>query len=158
MGTGKSTVGRIVAQRLERPFVDTDRAIEESTGLTIAALFEVGETHFRRHEAAVCRRLAVPAGRVIAAGGGALLDPETKEAFAAGGLIVCLTASWEAIVDRVGAAEGRPLFGNLEEAAGLLAARQTHYESLPHHVETTGRRPETVAEEVIALWCRDSST
>lgn len=158
MGTGKSTVGRLAASRLGWPFVDTDHAIEERAGVTIPELFERGEAHFRRWEAAVCREVAAEQCRVIAVGGGALLDPANRAVLGARGVIICLTASLETIVERVGLDEGRPLFGTRQQVAALLEERQAHYDSLPHHVETSGRSPEAVAEEVIKLWQQHSSS
>jgi shikimate kinase len=159
MGTGKSTVGRIVAERLGLAFVDTDAEIERRAGRTIAQIFaQDGEAAFRRLEAQVCQEVAAGHNRVIAVGGGALLDESTRRAFAQTGLIVCLTASLDAILARVGDDPARPLFSaDRERLAALYATRAAHYAALPYTVDTTARTPADVAGEVIRLWTHQRS-
>ena len=154
MGTGKSTVGRLVAARLDWPFVDVDDVIEARAGCSIAAIFATeGEATFRQLEAEVCRELAARPQHVIATGGGALLDPTTRAAFEAHSLLVCLRADLDTIMQRVGNDPGRPLFAaNQTQLARLLAARAPVYDSLPHQIDTTHRTPQQVAEEIVALW------
>ena len=154
MGTGKSTVGRLVAAARSAPFVDTDAMIEARAGLTIANIFaRRGEDVFRQIEAEVCQELATPRGQVIAVGGGALLDPHTLSALRRGGVIVCLRCDLETILARVGDDPARPLFvPDRDRLAALLAARQEHYDRLPYHVDTTHLTPEAAAEEVTRLW------
>ncbi|MCS7040296.1 MAG: AAA family ATPase, partial [Caldilineales bacterium] len=106
MGTGKTAVGRAVAARLGRPFVDMDEWIARRAGMSIAEIFaRQGEGAFRAMEAELVRELAGQRGLVIATGGGALVDPTNRETFCRTGLVICLTASVEAILARVG--EGR---------------------------------------------------
>lgn len=157
MGTGKSTVGRLVAARLGMPFVDTDAEIEAAAGASIPALFARSEALFRKYESVVCLQAALGSGQVLALGGGALLNPAARAALEAGALIVCLDASLDEIMRRVGDDPARPLFGDRAAVERLLEARAAHYASLPHHVETTGRALSAVAEEVIALWNRHSA-
>jgi shikimate kinase len=158
MGTGKSTVGRIASERLGMPFVDTDAVVVRETGQPIAAIFaERGEAAFRQIEAAICQRIAAQGGQVVAVGGGALLDGATRAAFEANGVVVCLDTTFDAAAERAGRGEGRPLFEDREKAEQLFRARADHYASLPHHVDTTGRAPGEVAEEVIALWKSERS-
>ena len=153
MGTGKSTVGRIVAQRLGMAFVDTDDVIEKEAGLGIAAIFaREGEIGFRQREAAICQRLAAQPGQVIAVGGGALLDAQTRAAFEAQAMVVCLTCELDEVMRRVGDDPTRPLFGDRKAVERLLARRSGHYASLPHLIDTTSRTPAEVAEEIIKLW------
>lgn len=154
MGAGKSTIGRLVAARLGWPFVDTDAWIERDAGQPIAAIFaQQGEAAFRRMERDACARAAQLAQHVIATGGGALLDPATRAAFLASGLVVCLRADLDTIVRRLGASAQRPLFGgDRERLSALYAARAPFYDTLPHQVETAGRSPEAVAEEIVRLW------
>lgn len=157
MGAGKTTVGRIAARRLCMAFVDTDASIEAQAGLSIPQIFaERGEPAFRELEAAVCAQEAAGAGRVIATGGGAVLNPKTRAALEEGGLLVCLTAPLDELVRRTGGNSARPLAGDRERMENLLAARRAVYDSLPHHVDTTGKAPAQVAAEVIALWQRES--
>lgn len=101
MGTGKTSVGRMVAERLDRPFVDLDDVIAARAGKPIPRIFaEDGEPAFRALEAAVCAEMREAAGLVVAAGGGAVVDPANREALAAGGLVICLEAAAETILAR----------------------------------------------------------
>ena len=93
MGTGKTTVGRLLAERLQRRFVDMDVLLAERFGKSIAAIFaEEGEEAFRGAEAALCQDLAAEQGLVIATGGGTLLNEASRAALGASGVLVCLTA------------------------------------------------------------------
>lgn len=152
MGTGKTTVGKLVAKTLERPFVDTDEAIVQRAGKPIAAIFaEDGEAVFRLFERRVCRFYAGQPGYVIATGGGMLVEPSNLKVMQASGLVICLLASVETIRARLADEVGvRPLFAGDWET--LLKQRETAYAAIPHHITTDNRTPEQVAEEVIALW------
>lgn len=154
MGTGKTTVGRLVADRLGWLFIDTDDVIEARANRTIAAIFaESGESAFRALEVGVCAELAGRARCVIATGGGALLDPVTRAAFAAQGLLVGLHADLDEIIRRVGADPARPLFSaDRAHLAQLLAQRIDVYASLPVQIDTSHLTPEQVAEDILRLW------
>jgi shikimate kinase len=150
MGTGKSTVGRLVADNLRMIFVDTDALIESRAGRSIPSIFaEDGEAAFRALEREVCAELSVLRGLVVATGGGMLVDPRNRAVIEPTALIVCLWASPEAIEARLAGNSGRPLAGSWRE---LLEQRTPIYRQLPHHIDTTGRTPEHTAQEVIALW------
>lgn len=159
MGTGKSTVGRLLARQLDMDFVDTDAAVENEAGMRIPAIFRTaGEAGFRVLEARVCQQLAAGKGRVIATGGGALLDAETRAAFLANSMVVCLTCNLRVIVERVGADPSRPLYSNdVSRLAERLAQRRVFYDSLPHQVDTTYLSVQATAEKVIELWKRQLS-
>jgi shikimate kinase len=154
MGTGKSTVGPIVAGRLRMHYLDTDAEIEARAGRSIASIFEEGgETSFRGIEEMVCLDAAAGRDQVIATGGGALLNERTRSALEATSLIVCLRAALYAIILRVGEDPSRPLFsGESGPLRRLYKARLPLYNSLPHQIDTTEKTPEEVAEEVIELW------
>lgn len=151
MGTGKSTVGPLVAAKLGRPFVDTDDRISAVAGLSIPEIFaRDGEAAFRKLEAEVCVDLAAQTGLVVATGGGALLNRDTVAAMSGTGLVVCLTATEAALAARLAdETDGRPLAAGWRD---LLARRKPLYDVLPYQVDTTGKTPEQVAEEVVALW------
>jgi shikimate kinase len=154
MGTGKSTVGKRVADQLGRPFVDMDEQLADHFGMPIREVFaEMGEEPFRVAEAQLCQRLAVEHGLVISTGGGALINDDSRNAFLATSTVICLTASEEAILDRLDGAADRPLLqGERAERGGhlrqLLAQRRYHYGLIPYQIDTTGRTPDAVAAQV----------
>jgi shikimate kinase len=154
MGTGKSTVGRLAAEQLGLTFVDTDPVIEAQAGRSIAEIFaQEGEAGFRQREAEVCLVLAEKSGQVVAAGGGALLNTQVYEAFAAHSLLIGLTCDLEEIIRRIGDAPTRPLYvADRERLGRLLESRAEHYNRLPYHIDTTCLNPQQVAQEVIQLW------
>lgn len=155
MGTGKTSVGRMVAERLDRPFVDLDDVIVARAGKPIPRIFaEDGEPAFRALEAAVCAEMREAAGLVVAAGGGAVVDPANREALAAGGLVICLEAAAEAILARVGGDGGRPLLAGgdpLMRIRELLAQRAGAYAAHPLRLDTTGLTPAAAAERVLGI-------
>jgi shikimate kinase len=160
MGVGKSTIGRLCAQRLGYAFRDSDKVIEERTGSPVKEIFAAqGEAAFRALEKAVIAELAAMPGVVIATGGGAVLDPENADRLRASGLVVLLTAPPEAIRERVKDAKSRPMLAGAPDVttriAELLAERAPYYESAAHYrVETAGRSPWQAASEIADLWRR----
>ncbi|MCB9451999.1 MAG: shikimate kinase [Anaerolineaceae bacterium] len=152
MGTGKTTVGHLVAARLKREFIDTDAELVRRDGRAIPDIFaQDGEAAFRAMERRLCRFLAAHRGYVIATGGGMLVDDGNRRVMLASGLVICLNATPEAIEQRVGDTAGeRPLLRDDWQA--LLATRQAAYAAILHQINTTSKTPEEVAEEVIALW------
>ncbi len=155
MGTGKSTVGSIFAERLGRPFVDMDERLEAELGKTIAEVFaDDGEEVFRLAEARLCQQLAGETGLVIATGGGALVNDENRQVLAESGPIVCLTAGIDTVLERVEAFEDRPLLPgdraekrqNIER---LLLSRREAYARIPLHVPTDGIDAAAVADRVL---------
>ncbi|MGC9467386.1 MAG: 3-dehydroquinate synthase [Anaerolineae bacterium] len=155
MGTGKTSVGRIVAERLGRPFVDMDAMIEERAGKSVARIFaEQGEATFRRMEAELCEALGRQQGLVIATGGGALVDPVNRATLARSSTLICLNAPVDEILDRVGEAGDRPLLSGANpraDAARLLSARRDAYAAIPWQVDTMGRGASELADQVVRL-------
>ena len=136
MGTGKTTVGRVLAQRLGRPFVDTDALIEERHGPIPEIFAELGEDRFRELERAVATELSAQRGLVVSTGGRMLLDPVNAAALQSSGLVVCLVAPAEEILRRVSAVgvEDRPLLHVADPRARiieLLEERQSGYAAFP---------------------------
>jgi shikimate kinase len=158
MGTGKSCVGKRLAARLGYRFVDLDEVISEGAGLTINDIFtRHGEGHFRTLEAEAVRRLPADDGLVVATGGGAVIDPESRRHLHSLGLVVNLTASAEAIVSRLQAEQDRPLLRDdksLEKIATMLATREPYYADADLRVDTVGSSPEQVVEEIL-LWLKN---
>ncbi len=131
MGTGKSTVGQLVAGMLHFRFLDTDEMIENSTQRRISDIFEKdGETQFRTYERQVVQHLSTLKGVVISTGGGLITNPENLAALKEHALLVCLWCSPEAILRRVGHQTHRPLLqveNPLETIRSLLAERAPFY-------------------------------
>jgi shikimate kinase len=161
MGTGKSTIGRLAAARLERPFIDMDEEIAQRAGQPIPAIFAAqGEAAFRRMERDLCRELAGRSGLVIATGGGTLLEPGNREAMTRNGVVICLMASPEALVERLRGTSDRPLLHAPDPTVRireLLAARTAAYAALPYHLDTSALSPEATAEAVLELWHKHST-
>ena len=158
MGTGKSTVGRIVAEKLGVEFVDSDEVIEERFG-PIRRIFALdGEPGFRQRERVVAEDLASKRNTVIATGGGMLLDPVSVEMFEASGVIFCLRADPAAILDRVlgDGSVDRPLLSSTDprrRIVELLAEREEAYARF-RSIITDAKSPEAIADEIIRS-CRD---
>ncbi|MBI3959808.1 MAG: 3-dehydroquinate synthase [Chloroflexi bacterium] len=154
MGTGKSTAGRLLAARLGREFVDMDERLVAHFGEPIADVFaQEGEAVFRRAETQLCHELAGQNGLVIATGGGALVNSENRDALAASGPLLCLSADPETILARVEAATDRPLLpgGRAEKLAhieNLLARRRAAYASIPLQIPTDRCTPQQIVERV----------
>jgi len=120
MGAGKSTVGRRLAGRLRLPFVDADHEIETAAGMTISEIFErFGEAHFRDGERRVIARLIDGNTKVIATGGGAFVNPETRALILGSALAIWLDASPDVLAERVGRRNTRPLLRNRDAAEVL---------------------------------------
>jgi 3-dehydroquinate synthase len=155
MGTGKSAVGQEVARQLNREFVDMDSVLEERAGKPIPRIFaEDGEPAFRQMEAALCAELSARGGLVIATGGGALINPANRATMMQSGTIVCLTASPDEILSRVGGNSDRPLLQVADpraRAIELLAGRREAYAAIPWQVDTTALSVEEVATRVIEI-------
>lgn len=152
MGTGKSTVGKRLAQSLDWNFVDTDYEIGEVTKLSVSEIFRRhGETRFRSEERIVVTRLSQEEKLVIATGGGTVLNPLNWEALAKNGIIISLYASLEAILNRIGHKNDRPLLkSSRDEVEKLWLARQACYEKADFTVDTTYKTIDEVVSEILA--------
>lgn len=110
MGAGKSAIGRKLAARLELPFIDADHEIEEAASMSVADIFEhYGEAEFRRLEASVMTRLLGAGATVLATGGGAFMNADTRAAIGAAGVSVWLSADLDLLMARVSRKATRPL-------------------------------------------------
>jgi shikimate kinase len=136
MGAGKTTLGRALAARLGREFVDTDRVLVERTGVPVATIFEVeGEDGFRRRESALLAEVAQGGGRVIATGGGAILAAENRAVMREHGTVVYLRARLESLWERTRQDTTRPLLDTADprqRLAELLAQREPLYREAAH--------------------------
>ena len=143
MGAGKTTIGRILARKLGLKFIDSDHEIEARTGASIPWIFEIeGEQSFRRREADVIRDLAGQHGIVLATGGGAILNPDSRAILKARGTVIYLRASVNSILMRTAHDKNRPLLqtadprSKLEE---LMLVRDPLYLEVADIVIDTGR-------------------
>lgn len=156
MGTGKTTVGRILADRRAFAFLDMDEMIVQREGKPIPRIFaDSGEAHFRAAERALVKELATRSGLVIATGGGIVLNPDNVADFSRTGLVVCLWAEPEAILRRVGHDANRPLLASDDKIGrirALLAKRRPLYEAIPIRVDTTDLTPNAVSDQILALY------
>lgn len=138
MGVGKSTVGRRLAARLRLPFVDADEEIETAAGMTIAEVFErFGEAYFRDGERRVIARLMDGKPKVIATGGGAFINDQTRALILAEATAVWLDAAPDVLADRVKRRDTRPLLRNRdakEVLVDLAIKRNPFYALAPIHV------------------------
>lgn len=156
MGTGKTTVGYILASSLKRTLIDTDQMIEEKTGLTVSQIFEQhGESYFRDLESEEILKLKQnrPGSLVIATGGGAVLRGHNLKILSENGIIIALTASPCAILRRISKTNQRPLLageGAAEKIKTKLREREQYYRHCSFQLDTTGRTPQQVAREIIA--------
>lgn len=161
MGTGKSSVGRLLASQLGLEFVDMDSVIEKRAGRTISEIFaQDGEQCFRAMERELVKELSVKEGLVIGTGGGVVLDSRNVADLSLNGLAVCLNAAPGEILNRLENDGSRPLLAQgdkLEKIKGILAARRDHYASVPVQIDTTGLSAEQVAWKIKALYCQGSA-
>lgn len=156
MGTGKTSTGKVLAQRLGKAFIDMDSRIEEEQGMTIPKIFETeGEAHFRRLEKELVRKLSERANAVISTGGGTIKDPENVALLKESGIIVCLTASPEVILERTERKGERPVLDGADQGdrlaaiEKLLAERAGFYRQADYFVDTGDLSPLQVAERVV---------
>jgi shikimate kinase/3-dehydroquinate synthase len=161
MGTGKTTVGREVARRLDRSFVDMDAEIEVRAGKSIPRVFaEDGEAAFRQMEATLCEELSAQQELVIATGGGTLVDSDNRALMMASGTVVCLACDVDELLRRLSQADAkdgplaRPLLcvaNRRAEVERLLQVRHGAYAAIPWQIDTTNLSVEKVAIQVIEI-------
>jgi shikimate kinase len=153
MGAGKSSVGRILAARLGRCFVETDEMITATEARPIPEIFaEKGEAHFRALEEEAVRLLALKRGDIIATGGGLPCGAGRAEALRAIGTVVWLSGDFGALYERALRGGDRPMLSGKtrEQAEALYAARRSFYAKADLTVDTTGLNPDQVAARVAA--------
>lgn len=152
MGTGKSTVGRELARLMGRKFVDTDQAVEQRMGLTVSEIFaQHGEQFFRQKEKELALELSSQMNRIVATGGGTLLDQDVRRAFAATGLIICLFTQREQLVQRLERTDKRPVLRGdtvARKVDELLARRKEIYDTISIRVDTTHLTPTEAARKI----------
>ncbi|QGG46596.1 shikimate kinase [Heliorestis convoluta] len=152
MGTGKSTVGKILAHKISFEYIDTDREVEKVTGLTISQIFDNhGEQRFRSEESIVAHKVSTLQQKIISTGGGIVLRPENVETLQSTGLLIELTATPEVIWERVSRRSHRPLIKkemNAEVIAELMAGREPYYQCADYRIDTSEKTLLQVVEEI----------
>ncbi len=155
MGAGKTTLGRALARRLGREFVDSDRVLVERTGVPVATIFEIeGEEGFRRRESGVLQELCARDRCVIATGGGVVLTEANRDLMRTSGTVGYLKARLESLWERTRHDSTRPLLATPDpraRLAELLAEREPLYRQTAHVVVETGQQsPATAVGRVLA--------
>ena len=152
MGSGKTSVGRLLARRLGYRFEDMDRRIERRAGRTVAEIFRAeGEEAFRERERREAEAVSRLAERVVAAGGGAFARPRTRALLKEGALTVWLRCDLDRILARVRPDGSRPLAGNRDIMRALLAEREPAYREADVTVDASAGTPREVAERIAGL-------
>jgi shikimate kinase len=153
MGAGKSTVGRKLATRLHLPFVDADQEIERAAGLSIPEIFErFGEAHVRDGERRVITRLMDGTPKVLATGGGAFMDPETRALILERARVIWLDADIDVLAERVQRRDNRPLLKGRsprEVLAKLAAIRNPVYALAPIHIRSQPVPHDVTVEAIV---------
>ncbi len=153
MGTGKSSVGKIVAETTGRKLVEMDALIEKQEGMMISAIFAgKGEKYFRDKERKVVQELSAKCGLVISTGGGVVLNAENIADFKKNGIVICLSATPETIFERVKNETHRPLLKTKDPLAKikeLLGVRAPFYARADVTITTDGKKIEQIADEVV---------
>lgn len=152
MGSGKTAVGRRVAERLGIPFVDLDSEIERTSGLTIRALFDAfGEPAFRERESAFLEGTDALPDAVVSAGGGSFVAERNRRVIDSLGTAVFLDVPFDSVRERLAGKTDRPLFASLDSARRLFAEREPFYRMAPIRVALTGRESiEESADKVLS--------
>ena len=162
MGTGKTTVGKLLAKRLDYDFVDTDELIVARSGQTVEEIFqEKGEETFREMEAAVAQELGGKEGLVISTGGRTMLDPKNATALSKGGRVFCLVAKPEEIMDRLAQNPEirRPLVDGpnpMARIVEIMREREEGYARFPQ-VVTSGKTPEELTNHLLEIMQSEST-
>jgi shikimate kinase len=149
MGAGKSSIGRRLAARLGIPFVDADAEIESAAGMTIPEIFEKhGEPYFRNGEARVIARLLDDGPQVLATGGGAVMNQQTRDLIQVRGVSVWLKADAEVLMKRTKRRNDRPL---AEKIKDLLPQREPVYAQSDIVVQSRDEPHDAIVDEIIDL-------
>ena len=156
MGTGKTTVGRMISRRLGMTYVDTDTVVEQTTGHCITDLFaQHGESYFRELESEAVLKGSDLDGHVISTGGGVVLRTKNLKILKRNGVVFCLTATSEEIWKRVKNGTHRPLINApnpVEKIRDMLREREANYALADHMICTDNSSIERVTMEVIRVF------
>ena len=157
MGTGKTSIGKMLASKLGCAFVDLDHKIEADSNMTIPEIFKrYGEAHFRDLEKQAVKEIAERRGIVIATGGGTIKDSENMRLLKESGNVICLTADVDEILFRTESKGDRPVLDAKDEAHGdrraaiekLLEERKIYYDQADYKVDTTDWSPMQIIDDI----------
>lgn len=155
MAVGKSAVGRTLARKLKRRFVDLDKVIEKAEGMKVRDIFEQkGEPYFRQREKEALAQVLEKRGQVIATGGGVVIDEENLKLLRDKAILVCLEASTDVLLKRAGNGGRRPLLKGSqrkERIEEMLKQRENHYAQAHALVETDNLTIDEVANKIVTL-------
>jgi shikimate kinase len=148
MGAGKSSIGRRLSARLGVPFVDADTEIESAAGMTIPEIFQMhGEPYFRAGEARVIARLLDGEPGVLATGGGAVIDPHTRELIAEKGVSIWLNADIDVLIKRTKRRSDRPLVDKIKD---LLPMREPLYAQSDITIHSRDEPHDNIVDDIVA--------
>jgi len=153
MGSGKTTVGKLLAKKLNKTFIDTDECIENEEKISINEIFSrFGESCFRNLETDIIKKVCLADNQIVSTGGGIVEKPKNLEILKKNGIIFYLYASVEELYQRIKNEKNRPLLNNdapkwaLEK---LLNKREIFYELCDVKIDTTGKNADQIADEII---------
>lgn len=156
MGVGKSTVGKLLAEKLNRQFFDIDDLIVESAGKPITKIFEEnGDEHFRQLESDALKSVAEEKNAVISCGGGIVMKNENMQIISETGISVFLSAAIDTLIERIGDSTGRPLLNGIqdeekfEKVKNSVALRLPKYLSADITLDTNDKTPEVIIDELV---------
>ncbi|SFI44556.1 shikimate kinase [Selenomonas ruminantium] len=156
MGTGKTSTGKMLAAKLGAAFIDMDQKIEEEAGMSIPDMFaRKGEAYFREQERALVKRLAARRNAVISTGGGTVKNPDNVADFKKSGVIVCLSASVDAVLARTNRRGTRPVLDGADQGdrrkavEQLMAERRELYKQADYTIDTSELSPLLVVENIV---------
>ncbi len=154
MGTGKTTIGRELAKVMGRKFLDIDLELERRLGMTVNEIFDThGEEFFRAREKELAAEVAELTNRVIATGGGTIVDPETYAMFHQKGMLICLYTHQEDLVGRLERTDKRPMLRGVvkDNVQRLMEERKRVYDQVKIRINTTHLTPMTAARKIHEL-------
>ena len=155
MAVGKSAVGRTLARKLKRRFVDLDKVIEKAEGIKVRDIFEQkGELYFRQREKEALAQILKRHGQIIATGGGVVLDQENVKLLRDKALLICLAASTDVLLRRAGHGGKRPLLkgsNRKERIEEILRQRGNHYAQAHACIETSDLSVDEVVQQIVTL-------
>lgn len=155
MGSGKTTVGKFLADKLNFEFIDIDKFIEEKENLTISDIFKFkGESYFRQLEKETIQTVFNPRNQVISLGGGAFENRETRDFLLKNSCIIYLKTSPENIFQRIKNNNERPLLCDnmsVEKITEIISKRKTNYETAPNIIITDNKTPDEIIKEITGV-------